>query len=314
MRRSRIGQIGWRAVAAAGVGAIGLALPPAVHAATATGPHPSNHHYVTASLDLPLDPSSTATGFDLDGDGDVNNQLAKVFAAMASQGLDFPSLVESSITSGQVVMLHSLRTTSLTKAKTATWQVFQGRPKPHPVLTGGGHFAVDSAAPSGTAMRGHIKHGIFLGTAGTIPLQLALLPGEAALQLKVLDAHLKARCDVDGCSHAKLGGGITVKQLNHTVIPALATAMTFFIEQNGCSKSSPDNCSDQAKQMLQIFDTNDDYVISTHELKSNSLIQNVFAPDLDLLNATGHRGKDGVKESVSLGLGFTAKSAHFTQP
>jgi hypothetical protein len=47
---------------------------------------------------------------------------------------------------------------------------------------------------------------------------------------------------------------------------------------------------------------------------SNNLIKNVFAPDLDLFKANGHRGTDGTADSLSIGLGFEAVSAVFTQP
>ena len=64
--------------------------------------------------------------------------------------------------------------------------------------------------------------------------------------------------------------------------------------------------------MLDLFDTNDDFTITADELRANAIITAVLAPDLDLTTADGIAGRDGVKESVSLGLGFTAKNASFT--
>jgi hypothetical protein len=95
------------------------------------------------------------------------------------------------------------------------------------------------------------------------------------------------------------------------MIPVLAGAMQAVVDAS-CSIASPDTCSGQARQLLDLFDTDDDYTITADELRASPLITAVLAPDLDLTTADGSPGHDGVNDAISLGLGFTAKNASFT--
>jgi hypothetical protein len=303
-------------IAGASVAALCMTLAPAVSAApSGQRLHRAvNHHYVTDKLILLTDASSKRTGFDLDNDADhaVDNQLASIFGALTSDGIDLRSTVESSVTSGDVVMLHSLRSASLTNAKGATWRVFAGKPKASPVLTGGGRFRVDPAVAAGKAMIGRIKNGTFLGAGGSIPLQLAMVPDQPPVELRLVAARLKAHCDATGCTRAKFGGGIPKQQVNRRMIPALAALLQNIVDTQCPPPHS--TCSSEAQQILATFDTNSDYVITVHEVRSNNFVQVLFAPDLDLYKANGKPGTDGVMDSLSAGIGFRAKSAHFSQP
>ena len=65
-----------------------------------------------------------------------------------------------------MVMLHALRARSFERDPAATWRIFYGVPTPDPVLTGGGSFIVDGAAPSSTRLAGAIRAGQFAGGPG----------------------------------------------------------------------------------------------------------------------------------------------------
>jgi hypothetical protein len=65
--------------------------------------------------------------------------------------------------------------------------------------------------------------------------------------------------------------------------------------------------------ILALFDANGDHMVTGEELRQNSLLQAVFSPDLDLLDANGNPGQDGIRESVSLGFGFTSNHAIFEE-
>ncbi len=106
------------------------------------------------------------------------------------------------------------------------------------------------------------------------------------------------------------------------VIPAVAAVLNAKITSDGqCSTmcTVANACSSQSTQILDLFDTNHDCMITSAELSANSLVQAILMPDVDLLDASGNPCGgttgvtcDGVKESVSLGLGFTTQSAVFT--
>jgi hypothetical protein len=288
---------------------------PAAHAASAKH-HPvaKDHHFVDSTITLNVsDPTSKKTGFDLDGDGNVNNRFAGIFAELGSEGLDVPGTIEAAVTSGAIVTLGSLHTTSLTNAKHANFRIYDGKPKASPVLTGGGKFTIDPAVPAGKAIKGSISKGTFTGEGGTIPLELSLVDSQPVIALKVVDAHVKAKCTATGCAHAKFGGAITRATVNAKIIPVIATVMTDIIQAT-CSEASPDTCSSEAQELHEIFDTNGDFIVTTQELLGNDLINGVFAPDVDLYKANGKPGHDGVADSLSIGFGFTASSAKFKQP
>jgi hypothetical protein len=69
--------------------------------------------------------------------------------------------------------------------------------------------------------------------------------------------------------------------------------------------------------VLTFFDDNEDCTVTVEELEANSLISSTIgAPDLDLFDESGNFNprQDGVKESLSLGVGFSAVAGEFTVP
>ena len=68
--------------------------------------------------------------------------------------------------------------------------------------------------------------------------------------------------------------------------------------------------------LLQTFDSDHNGAITVQELENHPLLMIVLSPDLDLLDASGkfNPNQDGVKDSYSLGLGFTCVPAAFTAP
>jgi hypothetical protein len=136
--------------------------------------------------------------------------------------------------------------------------------------------------------------------------RLSLVSGQAPSRLDLASAHVQATCDATGCT-GKLGGGIATTQVNEVLIPAMAAALQTVVDA-----SCPTSCSPAATNILNLFDANNDRKVTADELRANFLIQAIFlSPDLDLLRANGRPGHDGVRESVSVGLGFTAKRARF---
>jgi hypothetical protein len=91
---------------------------------------------------------------------------------------------------------------------------------------------------------------------------------------------------------------------------------------NGAIKISDVMNSVQRKQLLQIFDIGcasnsalkGDGHIATCEVSENAIIQNVLQPDVQLFDSNGNFSPNSAntdKDSLSVGLGFTAVRATF---
>jgi hypothetical protein len=97
------------------------------------------------------------------------------------------------------------------------------------------------------------------------------------------------------------------------VYPQVAAGFTAILHADpGC----PLHCTGSALTLENLFDTDHDGVISTAEVSASALLQALFAPDVDLLDASGHFNprQDHVTDSLSLGVGLTCVGASFTAP
>ncbi len=271
----------------------------------------SYYHYVTNRLRFGKTVAQAdAYAFDLNHDGVLDNALGHIFAGLSSM-LNFDPAIARSLETGSVVVLNSLRADSLKADSSASWQVYLGQPKPHPVLTGGGSFAIEPGGPTSTKLGGAITHGQFEGGPGEVTLKLSLLSGQPPIDAHIAGARIQARCDPDGCRDGKVGGGIRTAEMNSVIIPALARSLQSFIDASCGPTPSADSCSPSALNILALFDINNDHKVTADELRANSLIRAISQPDLDLFDANGMPGQDGIDDSVSLGMGFTSKCAVF---
>lgn len=266
--------------------------------------------YVTDSLKIGRTAAEAASyALDLNNDGRPENGLGSVFATLSNQ-LRFDDQIATSLQAGDVVILHSLRADSLDRDRAASWKVYLGTPQPNPVLTGGGTFAIDPAAPTSDKLMGAISSGLFAGGPGRVSLRLGLVPAHPPIELRLAAARIQANCTAAGCT-GKLGGGISRFEVDTVIIPALAAAMQAVIDAD--PTCGPSSCTGTPRLFLDLFDANGDFTITAEELRANFLIMAVLAPDVDLFDASGSPGQDGIRESLSLGLGFTAKSAIFDE-
>jgi hypothetical protein len=282
------------------------------------------YHYVTDSIKVGSTvPEADGYAFNLDNDprNVPDNAIGHVLAGLSSM-LDVDGSIASGISAGTVIILHSVRADDLTSDTTVSWQVYLGATQANPVLTGGGMFTIDATGPQTAILTGAIAGGTFLGGPASVEIKLALVAGQPAIDVTLVGARIQATCTMAGCTSGKLGGGITVTDMMTKVIPAVAAVLNARIAADGncstmCSMSGA--CSSSSTQLLDLFDTNHDCMVTAAELSMNSLVQAILQPDVDLLDAQGKpcvgvpgATCDGVKESVSLGLGFTTKSAVFT--
>jgi hypothetical protein len=298
-----------RVTIVASIGALTLAASPAAQAAVP----PTSFHYVTNTMRVgSTSAEADSYGFNLDDMNPVvDNALGRLLAALSGQ-LDVNAAMATALETGDVVVLHSLRAHQFGRDEDASWRVYLGTPTPDPVLTGRGSFTIDPSAPTSTDLAGEVMRRQFTGGPGAVALRLGLVAGETPIELHLIGARVQADCSPVGCSNGKIGGGISAAEVDGVIVPALARAMQVVIDAT-CPASPSTSCTDPGATLVAFFDTNGDHIVTADELRAIFLIQALLSPDVDLLDAAGHPGHDGVRESLSLGLGFTAKNAIFSE-
>ncbi|HSV41113.1 MAG TPA: hypothetical protein VLI04_20295 [Nocardioidaceae bacterium] len=271
--------------------------------AQSAAPTPVKHGYVVNSLNFPTNADDArALGRDLTGDGNPDNQLGMVLTALAGQGLDLTSNVAATLKSGGVVILHSLRTTSLANARGATLKVLRGKPKANPDLNGGGLFAVDTTKPS-VKLKARIKNYKVKAGPGAIPFVLpALAPGQQPVTLTVKKGLVTATCRRAKCVDGRINGAITMAHINFRLIPAFARLFQSMVDDDCIDPPGTCDPNSGGQSVLNLFDDNNDGAITAPELRASQFIMGLFAPDLDL-------NKDGDEDAMSFGVGFTSASA-----
>jgi hypothetical protein len=288
-----------------------VVMAPASPAAAETWP---GHGYVTKKTTLPTtNAEAHALGRDIDGDGERDNVVGKVLAALSPQGLDVNTAMADAIESGRILMLHSLRTSSLANSRDATWQVRYGKPKSNPDFSGSGSFVAPAGAPHSLRLDATIKDHVVKTQAGTIPVRLDIGAGTFLLTLR--KAKIVAKCYRGRCSNGVITGGVTATQIDGVFIPELAQLMQALVAGD-CPGPGPDSCTpgSTGETVQELFDTNDDLVITEDEVRNHPIVQAILAPDLDFYDADGYAGTDGVDDAISFGFGFAAVRARLVRP
>jgi len=149
---------------------------------------------------------------------------------------------------------------------------------------------------------GSLTNGHFTGGPGTAHIQMFFM-GQL-VDVNLVGVHLEADVTAQGCLNGKLGGGVTDEEFRGKLLPAIAGGLNLIITADQAG----------ADTLLQSFDSDQNGTITVQELENNPLLMIVISPDLDLLDASGefNPNQDGVKDSYSLGLGFTCVPAIFT--
>lgn len=271
------------------------------------------HGYVADSVTLPVTPQQAADfARDVDGDGHKDNALGSVLSTLTGQNVDINAAMSEDITTGKIVMLHSLRAASLATTKNATWQVWYGAPQANPDLSGGGTFTLLSGQPHSLRIPATITDHHVRTAAGTIPVRLDI--GAGVFKMTMTKAKVFATCYRNGCSSGKITGAVSMQQLNFKLMPELAQVMSAVIAADCpgqvCEPSSPGAMLEQQFDTDPDGDATFDFVITAEELRGNDLIQTVFAPDLDLVKDSG----TPVYDAMSFGFGFTAVHATLVYP
>ena len=282
-----------------------------------SGPTPPTtgtyHHYVTTDLRVPVTAElQREYGLDIDGDPakKPDNQLGSVFVALSGASeADLQGRIDAAIEMGKVVLLHSVRADQIAADGSVSWQVYVGADRTAPPRFDGTDTFEMAAVQDSEPVIGKTAAGKFVAPhagAGRLTVELSVSENEAPLALDLFAARVEAQVDANGCS-GSLGGAITQHDVDTVLIPSVVRMMNNAIARD---PNCPAACTagTSAALIIEVFDKNADGVISEQELKDNSIIQTLLAPDLDLID------DDGIRESISLGLGFSCVGATFTAP
>lgn len=296
-----------------------------------------DYTFVVDSVQLPTTPAeATQLALDLDGAEPIraDNTLGMVIATLADQAnLDVTTAVTGAINAGDVILLSSLQTDSLAGSACARLGVYLGaNPSVPPCVdvndtVCGGHlqgdasFEIAQGSPTDTKIDGQILPGgqFELGDnpPGNFVIEIDIAELGQPLALNLIGARVETTVSEGELTSGLIGGAITEADLQNSILPAIHGVIADVVTAD-CGGAFPDCCTpgSAGEQVLGIFDADDSCDVTLEELTTNELISALLAPDVDLLNANGEfsPNEDGIADSLSIGLGFTATTGTFTIP
>jgi len=289
--------------------------------------------YVWNAVTVPQQRSDFA--WDLNGDGRLDNQYGNIVGALSGQNIDVQGQANMTITSGQSLTLLDARSSdALFEADScAATTMYSGVAMSAPDFSGAGHFTVDTGVTAGH-FTGPIASSRFTSEPPPANAQIPVvvhvnLPLFGNTPVDVIGARLTYVRGANGSvTGGQLNGAIRKYDVDHQVIPAMTAGFNYQVQTNPTSTTT--------MQLLSIFDNGGkaspacggatcqnldgscavahDNIFSDCEVSTSGLIQNVLAPDVQMFDAAGNYHPSAAntsKDSLSIGLGFTAVPATF---
>ncbi len=298
--------------------------------------------YVVDHITMPTTANeANMLGLNLDDDpqGRPDNALGQILSTLASQAggsFNLQESIDTQVAEGQIILLANMKAKALTTATgVGTWLFLGANPSNMPCtdandtvcghhLDGSTSFDIDSTSPDDAVLSGQIVGGKFTGGPGTVTIELSLVSGDnTGIIVELVGAKMEISSVAgDKLTGGRLGGAVTEQALNDDILPALHSILADTISKD-CTGTTAPCCPDGStgQLLIDLFDESNpqDCMVTLDELKNNSLISSLLAPDVDLFDgdpATGTYAprKDGIKDSLSLGIGFTAVGATFDLP
>lgn len=301
----------------------------------------TDNTYVVSKIYMPTTAAqANMFGLNLDGDeqGRPDNALGQILSTLAGQAggsFNLQDAIDEQVNMGDIILLANVQATALTTASGVGTTIYLGdNPGTAPCvdandmvcglhLDGSTTFDVAAASPGRdmATLVGQIIGGQLKGGPGSVTIELSLVQGGDALVVNLVGARVEVGAvTADTMTGGKLGGAITEEALNDDILPALHTILGDTIAED-CTATSAPCCTDGStgQLLIDLFDESEpqDCTVTLDELKNNSLISSLLAPDVDLFNgepvqANFDPRQDGVKDSLSLGIGFEAVGGVFT--
>ncbi len=300
--------------------------------------------YVVNTVSVPS-MSAKDYGIDLNGDGRVDNQLGQIIVTLAAQGLNVQDGVNQALMKGDLILLmnESSTDTAFQSDSCATTTLQLGAATAMPDFSGNGHFTAGSSAPA--TFNGPIAGGKFNSAPPsttthpvTASVLLPLVAGQPAVPVVLQGAHLQFTKSGTMVTGGQLQGGIKSSDVQLHIVPAVASLLTSKLMNDnpqtstdmqistlfdtggkadascsaGTCKNPTDGDGDPARKGMCA--AKGDKIIDVCEVQTNTLVQSLLAADVQLFDASGNYkpNKDNtMKDSLSVGLGFTAVGATF---
>jgi hypothetical protein len=277
-----------------------------------SGPH---YHYVVNKVLVPTKTGDAQKyGLDLDGNGNPDNALGNLLSALATQGINAQTSIDTAVLDGSITLLADLQTSDFNNAGTAGIQVYLGSDAMPPAcnsgetvtcgsgatatctgcghdLTGTGMFQIAADSPMNPALTGPIVGGTLKAGPGDVALQISI-GGGAPVEIDLIGA----RAQASGMSPTALGdqaspdaggviigGGISQNDLDMKVIPAVVPIITGVLATH-CPGAMPGacNCDSTGNTVLGLFDANHDCMVTAAEISSSSFGMTLLAPDVTI--------------------------------
>jgi hypothetical protein len=277
-----------------------------------------HRHYVIDRVLLPTNNTEAKTyGLDLDGDDAADNQLGMVVATFGSMGLDAQSDLDALIDTGRSIMLAGIGADSLAAELTATYAMYRGiNPMPPACastqdtmcrghLTGSARFSIDNTAPVDAPLFGEVRSMELTAGPGHLTVEL-VIAGSLPFSVRLLAARVNLIAS-DTTFMGTLAGAVSKTDMDTKVLPAMQQGFAPVVMRDCLDLTAPPGCgcisNSPGKTLIGLFDTQTrDCMISIDEIKNNSLLQSVLAPDVRV---------EGV-DALSLGVNVHAVGATFT--
>lgn len=269
----------------------------------------SSSKFVASSLTLPK--NATTFAFDIDGDGTADNRLGNIIQAISALNLMPQDSADEAIMTGGLVLLVDAVSTDASQqsATNAGAKLTVGNePAAAPKFDGTDTFTIDTRV-SAAQFLGNITAGTFTSNNPattmnpvTLTLGLPLVEGQPPLSLPVTAGRITYKIGADGkITGGQINGAIKKTDVDTVIIPAVAALVT-------AELAKPD-----ASASLASFDPNGDKMVTAEEIKMNQLVSNFLAADVQLFENGVYKPNPAktAKDSLTLGLGFTAVKASF---
>jgi hypothetical protein len=298
-----------------------LSLVPALLLAACDFEIPPSHTYVVSEVSIPTTPAEVESfGADLDRDGEVDNRLGAILAALAGQGVDLQTAVTGAIDRGSIILLINRRTESFSSTSDARAEVRRGDPMtamPQPCagpgdmicrkhLDGTGAFQIAADSPTDAALNGEITGGTFQGGPGTVSFEISL-GGPIAVPFQLIGARARAiGLTESGIDTVLVSGGLTIARFERDLLPGIRDRIADLVRVS-CPGTAPPGCGctlgpSTSRTLLTVFDNAPpDCRITADEIQNNLLVAALIAPDVTI---------DG-QPCLSAGLRVEAASARF---